>query len=395
VQVTGGQAGSRGRFGSILRDIRFIQALAQAAFLILVIIAGAWLIQNLRLALAARGLNLSFDFLGRTAGFTIGEGLPMDRTDTFWHAYVVGLFNTLRVVGFGLLLSTILGILTGIALISPNWLLRNLVRSYVELMRNTPLLVQLFFIYFAVILQLPSLKDRLVLGPVLLSQRGVWLPRPLAGPGFGLWLGASLAGLLAALLISRWLGRRQAEAGTPTHPARWALTTFVAVSLAAWLAAGRSPLQFETAQLQGLQMVGGLRLTPEFAGILFGLVLYTAAFIADIVRAGLLAVSPGQREAARSLGLSESRMLQLVVLPQALRVIIPPLTNQYLNLAKNSSLAIGVGFADLYQVSQTIFNQSGQAVQVIALMMGTYLIMSLVIAAVMNIANARLRIVER
>jgi general L-amino acid transport system permease protein len=201
--------------------------------------------------------------------------------------------------------------------------------------------------------------------------------------------------LLAALLISRWLGRRQAEAGTPTHPARWALTTFVAVSLAAWLAAGRSPLQFETAQLQGLQMVGGLRLTPEFAGILFGLVLYTAAFIADIVRAGLLAVSPGQREAARSLGLSESRMLQLVVLPQALRVIIPPLTNQYLNLAKNSSLAIGVGFADLYQVSQTIFNQSGQAVQVIALMMGTYLIMSLVIAAVMNIANARLRIVER
>jgi general L-amino acid transport system permease protein len=395
VQVTGRQAGNRGRIGAILRDIRFLQALAQAVFLIVILIAGVWLIQNLRSALAARGLNLSFDFLGRTAGFTIGEGLPMERTDTFWHAYVVGLFNTLRVVGFGLLLSTVLGILTGIALISPNWLLRNLMRSYVELMRNTPLLVQLFFVYFAVILQLPSLKDRLALGPIMLSQRGVWLPRPLAGPGFGVWMGASLGGLLAALVASRQLERRQRVTGTLTHPVRWALLIFLAVSLAAWLAAGGRPLRLETAQLEGLRMVGGLRLTPEFAGILFGLVLYTAAFIADIVRAGLLAVSPGQREAARSLGLSESRVLQLVVLPQALRVIIPPLTNQYLNLAKNSSLAIGVGFADLYQVSQTIFNQSGQAVQVIALMMGTYLIMSLVIAAVMNVANARLRIVER
>lgn len=383
------------RIPSFWRDVRVLQVLAQAVFLLLVLLGVSWLIGNLRDGLEALGLNLSFGFFNRTAGFIIGEGRPMQPSDSYGQAFLIGLNNSLRVIGLGLILATVLGILSGIALLSPNWLLRNLTQAYVEVMRNTPLLVQLFFLYFGVILRLPPLERRIELGPLVLSQRGVFLPRLLPEPGFAVWAGIAGAALLAALAVGGALARRQRRTGRATRPLLWAGLTLLLPPLLAWLALPAAPLALESPELVGLRMVGGSRLSPEFAGILFGLVIYTAAFIADIVRAGILAIPPGQREAARSIGLSEGQIMRKVILPQAMRVIVPPLTNQYLNLAKNSSLAVGVGFPDLYTVSQTIFNQTGQAVQVISLMMVTYLVMSLAIAAVMNVVNARLKIVER
>jgi general L-amino acid transport system permease protein len=377
------------------RDLRFLQVAGQIAFILVALGAAAWLLSNLNQALEARGLDLSFTFLRRTAGFAITEGPGMARTDPYWRAYVVGLVNTLNVVLAGLVLTTIVGLLAGIALLSPNWLLRNAVRVYVEFIRNTPLLVQLFFIYFGVVLAMPSLEDRIELGPVLLSQRGVWLPRPVPQDGFTIWLAAILAGaaLAGAIFVRR--DRRRRRTGEVTRPALWAALPLIGLPLIVWLLLPSPPLRFETAVLDGLRMVGGLRLTPEYFALLLGLVLYTGAFIADIVRSGILAVPHGQREAARSLGLSEGSVLRLVILPQAMRVILPPLINQYLNLAKNSSLAIGVAYLDLYAVSQTIFNQSGQTVQVIALLMATYLGLSLLISLLMNWVNRRMRIPGR
>ena len=377
------------------RDTRFLQALAQAIFVIMVLIAVRWLIGNLLTSLDERGLDLSFSFFQRTAGFGIGEGLPFERTDTFWRAYVVGFVNSIRVIVFGLALATVLGILTGIALLSNNWILRNLVSAYVEIMRNTPLLVQLFFIYFGIILTLPSLQDRLIIGPFSLSNRGFYFPRAVPQEGSALWLAFTGVALLGGIILYRILLHRRIQTGAETRPALTASLLIFGVPLLSWFLIPGNPYTLEYPELAGLRIEGGARLTPEFAGILFGLVLYTAAFIADIVRAGILAVPKGQLEAAKASGLTQAQVLSLVILPQAMRVIIPPLTNQYLNLAKNSSLAVGVGFPDLYNISSTIFNQSGQAVQVISLMMVTYLLMSLLISAVMNALNARLKIPER
>ena len=388
-------SGLAARSAAILRDVRFLAFASQALFVAAALAVGGWLVSNLLNALQALGLNLSFGFLQRTAGFVIGQGPAMERTDSFLRAYTVGLANSLQVIVVGLVLASLLGLLAGISLLSGNWLLRNVIRAYVEVMRNTPLLVQLFFLYFAVILQLPSLADRVVLGPVILSQRGVWLPRLIPGEGFNLWIGLAAAGVLIGLVLYFRRVDRRLRTGEETRPFVWAVGSLLIIVAAGWVLAGGRPITVEYARLEGLRMVGGTRLTPEFAGILFGLVLYTGAFIADIVRAGLLAVPYGQLEAARAIGLSELQVLRFVILPQALRVIVPPLTNQYLNLAKNSSLAIAVGFPDLYAVSKVIFSQSGQAVQTIAMMMFTYLVISLVISAVMNVINARLRIVER
>ena len=377
------------------RDVRVQRAAGQIAFLLAALAVGVWLISNLNKALEARGLDLSFSFLRRTAGFAITQGPGTVRTDPNWKAYLVGLANSLSVILAGLVSTTVVGLVAGMALLSPNWLLRNAVRLYVEVMRNTPLLVQLFFIYFGVVLTMPSLQDRIEWGPLILSQRGVWLPRPVSGSGAPIWLAATAIGLAVGVWLFVRRERRRRRTGEETHPFRWALLPTLVLPLLTWIVLPEAPLTFEPAVLDGLRMVGGLRMTPEFFALLMGLVLYTGAFIADIVRAGILAVPHGQREAARSLGLRESNVLRLVVLPQAMRVIIPPLINQYLNLAKNSSLGFGIGYLDVYAVSQIIFNQSGQAVQVIALLMGTYLALSLLISVLMNWVNRRMEIPGR
>ena len=377
------------------RDIRVLRVAGQIIFVLGMVAVAAWLISNLRQSLDARGLDLSFSFLNRTAGFAITQGPGMVRTDPFWMAYLVGLANSLSVILAGLALTTIVGLMAGIALLSPNWLLRNATRVYVEVFRNTPLLVQLFFIYFGVVLAMPALADRIELGPFILSQRGVWVPRPVPQPGAPLWIAAAVCGVGLSAWIYARRERQRRRTGEETRPVLWALFPLVGLPLSAWIALPEPPFTFETAVLDGLRMVGGLRMTPEFFALLLGLVLYTGAFIADIVRGGILAVPYGQLEAARSLGLKEANVLQLVILPQALRVIIPPLINQYLNLAKNSSLAFGIGYLDLYAVSQIIFNQSGQAVQVIALLMATYLALSLSISVLMNWFNRRMEIPGR
>jgi len=378
------------------RDIRVLRVAAQAVFVVFVVMLGAWLISNLLNALDTLGLNLGFGFMQRTSGIRVSEGPTLVRSDPYWRAYVVGVVNSVRVISIGLVLTTIVGVAAGVAQLSTNWLVRTLVNIFVEVFRNTPLLVQLFFWYFAVILKLPALEDSIELpGPTYISQRGIFIPWPEPARGFTVWLFFVVAGLVLAVVAFVVRRRRKMNTGLDSHAGLVAAVPLLGLPLLGWLAVPGRPFLVSTPEIAGYGATGGTQLTPEFAAILFGLAVYTAAFIADIVRAGIQAVPYGQIEAARAVGLSDLEVMRLVVLPQAMRVIIPPLGNQYLNLAKNSSLAIGVGYPDLYAVSNTIFNQSGQAVQVIALVMGTYLVMSLLISAFMNFINARLRIVER
>jgi general L-amino acid transport system permease protein len=378
------------------RDVRVLAVLAQAVFVVLVVIVAGWLYSNLMEALDALGMDLGFGFLSRQGGFLIGQGYPFARTDTYLQAYFAGVINSAVVIVVGLVLTTFLGVISGIALLSDNWLVRTIFRVYVEVMRNTPLLVQLFFIYFALLLKLPSLSDRIELpGPIYLSNRGIMMIWPHREVMFGNWLIFVVGGALIGAVLWRWRARRKRLTGENSQRALWGSAPVLLLAAVGWLVLPGVPFTFEAPVIDGFRVEGGLTLTPELAAILFGLVIYTAAFIADIVRAGILAVPHGQIEAARAQGLTEAQVMRLVVLPQALRVIVPPLTNQYLNLAKNSSLAIGVGYPDLYAISNTIFNQSGRAVQVIAMIMATYLVMSLSISAVMNFVNRRIQIVER
>lgn len=377
------------------RDIRVLRVLTQIAFLIVVLIAGYWLVSNLLYNLNELGLDLSFRFLNLEAGFLVSEGPRFEATDTFGRAFVVGLANTLRVAALGIVLTTILGLVVGVALLSNNFLVRTIASTYVEIMRNTPLLVQLFFLYFAVILQLPRVKEHLSVGPIMLSNRGFAMPWPEPTASWNPWLISLAFGLAVAVVLWIWRSTTARRTGRPLFSFVWIPLTFLVIAVAGWIAVPGPPFFITVPEVQGFKIVGGVALTPEFAALLIGLVSYTAAFVADIVRSGILAVSKGQVEAARALGLTSFQALRLIILPQAIRVIIPPLINQYLNLTKNSSLAIAIGYPDLYAVSNTIFNQSGKVVQVILLLMSVYLSISLFIALVMNVVNRRMQIVER
>jgi general L-amino acid transport system permease protein len=384
-------ASARQRAMSILRDERFLAALAQAVFVIVVVLFAIWCLGNYR----TRGLTFSFRFLREEASFDLAEGMAFSPVDPYWKAFVVGVVNTIKVAILGIIMATILGTVAGVARLSTNWLVSNIASVYIEVIRNTPVLVQLFFLYFAVMLKLPELKDRIVLpGPIFLSNRGlnlVW-PRPTAS--FGLWWPFLIMTIVVGAAIWVWrvqLGRRT---GRPVSRLPW---TFIALALPllGWFLVPGNPLYPDRPAVEGLKVVGGTSLSPEFAAILFGLVIYTAAFIAEVVRAGIMAVPRGQTEAARAQGFTEMQILQLIVLPQAIRIIIPPLISQYLNLTKNSSLAIAIGFLDLYAVSQTMLFQSGRVVEVFLMIMAAYLSMSLTISLIMNILNRKLALVER
>jgi general L-amino acid transport system permease protein len=339
----------------------------------------------------------NLNFLGLTAGFEIAERtIPYDPSDTYGQALLVGLLNTIMVSIVGIFLATILGLIVGIARLSNNWLLRKLSLGFVELFRNTPLLVQLFVIYFVVFLQLPGVRDSLTLpGQIFLSQRGVYVPRPEVTPDGSIWFVFVIVGIVVAGTAWFMAGRRDA-AGRPSRGLRWlAVLALFGLPIAGWFVIPGGPVVWENPELGRFNLVGGLRFTPEFAALVLGLALYTAAFIAEIIRGGIEAVSKGQLEAARTIGLSEAQVLRLVVLPQALRIIIPPLTNQYLNLIKNSSLALAIGYADLFNVSRTISEQTGQPVAVILIVMGIYLVISLVTSVLMNLYNRAVQIQER
>lgn len=492
------------------RDGRVLGVLAQIAFVIGVTIFFAWIAGNIaqnmgrlgafRCADGTESFGCSFNFLGTQAQFDISESvIAYDPSQSFGRAILAGLANTAKVAFFGIILATLLGVFTGISRLSNNWLVSNIAKWYIDIIRNTPLLLQLFFIYFGVIVTFPRVADAIrPFGlPVYLSQRGVNFPSLVAMPTFSTWGWFLAFGLAAAIGLWVYLGRLEARREQDLHRLRWALLAFAAPAAVGWFVAGQalstqaalahssmgvadldrlaewaqsnplvvcavqrdksevnlaavlrsseiawtaqrsssysaaarafgngecgllvaeraqlettaaavagsalidlpeSPVRLSYPRLEGFNFAGGARLTPGFAALLFGLVLFTGAFIAEIVRAGILSVPKGQSEAARALGLTESQRLRLVVLPQALRVIVPPLTSQYLNLTKNSSLAIAVGFPDLWSTAFVTMNQSGQALPVFLIAMACYLSFSLFISALLNWYNTRIALVER
>ena len=524
------------------RDSRVLGVLAQIASLVVVIAGLAWVARNVTGNLSTLGgsqflcrdgsssARCAFDFLRLDAAFDISESLiPYDPSDSYARALLVGLLNTLKVSLLGIVLATVLGTLAGVARLSSNWLIRTAARWYVDIIRNTPLLLQLFFLFFGVILAFPSIREAIQpFGlPIYLSQRGINLPWPVLMPSFVTWLLFIGLGVALAAAVWWWLGRRERQTEHAANRPLWMVVALLALAVPGWFAASalaadnqgfltpsgagiagiadlaaqaqaelgiddlagvdaalasgtltaeqveaaavvvcaaegdkaevnltaelrranvpydvnraddaaealaaynagecdvltaaraalsagladgavtlpsaivpvrEVPIRWSMPRIEGLNFVGGIVLSPSFAAILIGLTVYTGAFIAEIVRAGIQSVPRGQSEAARALGLSEGQRLWLVVLPQALRVIIPPLTSQYLNLTKNSSLAIAVGYPDLWSTAYTTLNQSGRVIQIFFLAMGTYLLFSLVISFFLNWYNRRVALVER
>lgn len=524
------------------RDGRVIGVLAQIIFVILFFLAARWLLNNVATNIFSLGasqficrdgssnVRCAFDFMSTDAGFPISESVvPYVEQDSFWRAVGIAALNTIKVSFYGIILTTILGTFTGIARLSNNWLVNSLAKWYIDLMRNTPLLLQLFFIYFVVILALPQVNSAIQLFnlPIFISQRGINFPDMVFMSSFPVWLAFVVLAIIQAQVLWFLLGRYEEQTGYTSNRGRWVVLSFLLIVGIGWYVAGtnsqneailisqranvrayrdlpalierrlavntmsdipdrlrvgllsqeavntaalkicavqdspsevnftaqlrrsgipyqvvrrtarpeqaldayaqgdcevfvasrtilaaerdlledsathrivgirETPLRLSLPRLEGFNFVGGTKLTAEFTALLIGLVLFTAAFVAEIVRAGIMAVPKGQSEAARALGLSEGQRLRLVVMPQALRVIIPPMISQYLNLTKNSSLGLAVAFPDLYRIIQTAINQSGRAVQLIVIMAAIYLLFSLVISAILNWYNRQIALVER
>jgi len=379
-------------YNPVVRNIAY-QVLLCGIIVFLVYGAVTNAIDNLRRAKIASG----FDFWNYTSGFDISQTLiDYSSTSTYGRAFWVGLLNTLLVAAIGIVLATFLGFIVGIARLSKNWLLARLASGYVELIRNLPVLLQLLFWYNAVLKALPELRDSLILpGGGFLNNRGLFLPQPITKEGFGAVLVAFVIGIVGSIAFRIWARRRQEKTGEQAPVFLVALGLIVGLPLLVFIVMG-APIELSYPEKGRFNIRGGVEILPEFVALLFGLVIYTAAFIAEVVRAGILAVSHGQTEAAYSLGLRPGPTLRLVVIPQAMRVIVPPLTSQYLNLTKNSSLAVFVGYPDLVQVfTGTVLNQTGQAVEVVAVTMAVYLTISLVTSLFMNWYNSRIALVER
>ena len=376
---------------------RALRALVWQVLVVGVVGLLAWyFIGNTSRNLAARHIATGFGFLGRVAGIPIGESLiPYDPAiNTYGRALCIGILNTLQVSVVGIVLATILGTLIGIGRLSANWLLARLTAVYVEMIRDIPLLLQLLF-WYALLHNLPAPRQALHIGyAVFLCNRGIRLPLLAWHPAYGWTLVTFVVGLIGTILWRRHCGQRQAVVGE--RPVFWpiALGLLVAMPLLVWAALG-APVAWDLPVLRGFNFQGGGTITPEFFALLLGLVIYTAAYIAEIVRSGIQAVPPSQWEAGRALGLRRSVVLQRIVLPQALRVIIPPLTSQFLNLTKNSSLAVTIGFQDVVSIANTTLNQTGQAIEGIAYIMAVYLTISLSISALMSWYNRHVAVPER
>lgn len=380
------------------RDERILAVLTQV--IVVVVVAGVlyFLYSNLMAALQVRFSNpISFDFWDQTASFDIKESLiAYSRSSTYGRAFAVGLLNTLLVAILGICFATIFGILIGVMRLSSNFLVSRLAAVYVDLFRNIPLLLLLIFWSQAVFLKLPRVQEAVVLpGPIFLSQRGVAVPWGTPTDAWPLFLYTLLDGLVVATIAGLILAQLSQRTRFKPIISLWVVLIFLSVVVVRSLMIP-APLTMSYPELVGFNTRGGRVLSPEFMAILSGLVIYTAAFIAEIVRSGIQAVAKGQREAASALGLTSFQTLRLVIFPQALRIIIPPLTSQYLNLTKNSSLAIAVGYPDLFAVAgNTIRNQTGREIEVFLLVMGVYLTLSLITSLLMNLYNRRIRLVER
>ncbi len=377
-------------------DARVRSIFYQVLLIAILVAVGWYLISNLLVNLQRQNIATGYGFLAREAGFEISESLiSYGAANSYGRAFMVGLLNTFHVAVLGIFLATILGTFVGIMRLSSNWLLAKVSSAYVEVMRNLPLLLQLFIWYSVITISLPSPRDAMQpMDGLVLSNRGFRFAVPEADPIHGwMWLGLGI-GIVLAIGIKIWAKRRQDATGQ-FFPAVWAgFAAIIGIPLVIWVIGG-APTAMSVPELQGFNFRGGSSISPEFAAVLFGLTFYTAAFIAEIVRAGILAVSYGQTEAAAALGLRRNMIMRLIVLPQALRIIIPPTTSQYLNLAKNSSLAVAVGYPDLVSVGNTTLNQTGQAIEAISIFMAVYLSISLSISAFMNWYNKHIALVER
>jgi general L-amino acid transport system permease protein len=374
-----------------------VRGIAYQVLLLLAVVGVGWyLVSNTLHNLSTRQIQVGFGFLGREAGFEIAESLiAYDATQSYARAFGVGLLNTLKVAVLGIVFATLLGTLIGIARLSSNWLLSKLASGYVEVMRNVPLLLQLFVWYGLFTELLPPVREAISLGGwVFATQRGFWFAWPAEHAA---WSGAGWA-LLAGIALSvawRSAAARHQQATGQRWPVGWVSAALIlGLPLLTWAAMG-APTEMDVPAVGGFSLQGGRSISPEFTALLLGLSTYTAAFVAEVVRAGILAVDRGQTEAAQALGLNAGQRLRLVTLPQALRVIIPPMTSQYLNLTKNSSLAVAIGYPDLVAVANTTMNQTGQAIEAIAILMAVYLTISLAISLFMNWYNDRVKLVER
>ncbi len=369
----------------------------QAVLLIAVVSFGMYIFNNTAGNLEKQGIATGFGFLETTAGFGIITHLiEYSETSSYGRAFAVGLLNTLLVAFCGIVAATILGVIIGVARLSKNWLVSRMAMAYVEIFRNIPLLLQIFFWYFAVLRALPKPKNSVEFaGSFFLNNRGIYLPSSIYEDGFSLAVWALGIGIVATFFMVRWAHKRQEATGQQFHTFYASIGLIVGLPLLALIVTG-FPISWEIPELKGFNFVGGTVIIPEFVALWLSLSIYTASFIAEIVRAGIQAVSHGQTEAAHALGIKAAPTLRLVILPQALRVIIPPLSSQYLNLTKNSSLATAIAYPELVSVfTGTVLNQTGQAVEIISITMAVYLSTSLGISAFMNWYNARMALVER
>ncbi|WP_432467812.1 amino acid ABC transporter permease [Agarivorans sp. Z349TD_8] len=384
-----------------LRKIWFDPNVRALVFQIIVVIGVIgffyYIISNALFNLEQRGITTGFGFLNQTAGFGIIQTLiEYDESHSFGDTFIVGLLNTILISVLGIIFATILGFIMGVARLSNNWLIAKVATVYIETLRNIPLLLQIFFWYFAVLRALPSPKQSINVGDALfLNVRGLYLPSPIMEAGSNVVVISFMIAVIGCFLMARWAKKRQVLTGQPFPTLLVSLAVIVLVPLVVFFAMG-APIGLDYPALKGFNFRGGMVVIPELAALLVALTFYTATFIAEIVRSGILAVSKGQSEAAESLGLTRTQALKLVIIPQAMRVIIPPLTSQYLNLAKNSSLATAIGYPDLVSVFMgTTLNQTGQAIEVIALTMAVYLTISITTSFLMNLYNKKMALVER
>ncbi|VVM81143.1 hypothetical protein PS664_02294 [Pseudomonas fluorescens] len=375
-----------------------VRALLFQILIVAAVLTIGWtLYQNTHTNLVHRGITSGFAFLENSAGFGVAQHLiAYQEADSYARVFVIGLLNTLLVTVIGVVLATLLGFIIGVARLSPNWMINKLATVYVEVFRNIPPLLQILFWYFAVFLTMPGPRNSHNFGDTFfVSSRGLNMPAALAADGFWPFVASVVVAIVAIVLMARWANKRFEATGVPFHKFWAGLALFIVIPALCALIFG-APLHWEMPKLQGFNFVGGWVLIPELLALTLALTVYTAAFIAEIVRSGIKSVSHGQTEAARSLGLRPGPTLRKVIIPQALRVIIPPLTSQYLNLAKNSSLAAGIGYPEMVSLfAGTVLNQTGQAIEVIAITMSVYLAISISISLLMNWYNKRIALIER
>ena len=383
------------RVNLFARD-KIVSATIQFLMVAAIVTGGYTLFVNTQANLEARHIESGFAFLDHESGFPIGDSLiSFEPSDSYGRAFMVGVVNTFYVSILSIFLATIVGVVVGVAQVSRNWLIAKMAEVYVEVLRNIPLLLILLFVYGVVLVGLPGVRDSIELfGHGFLSQRGLYLPRPLPQDGFGFIIAAAVIAAVAAVALIVWARRHHDRTGVVVPSVRIGLGIFLGLPLLVNFMTG-SPVDWELPALKGFNYQGGWVFRPEFAALLVGLVLYRGAFIAENVRSGIQAVGKGQREAAATIGLRPGRSMQLVVLPQALRTIIPTTTNDYASLVKDSSLAVAIGYPDMVSVGGTMIGQNGQAIEVIGMWMAIYLAINLVVSLLMNWANLKAQLVER